>query len=71
MKIIEAMKKLGVIEKRMISQIEKISEYSSKSFTEDYVLKSKENQRKEIDNLIKSNMDLSSEYLHLKRCIEY
>ena len=71
MKIIEGMKRLRVIEKRMESQQRAITEYSSKLSTEMPRAQTKEDQAKEVASLIQSNNDLCAEYLKTKRSIEY
>jgi hypothetical protein len=71
MKIIEGMKRLGVIEKRMDSHRSTITEYSSKLSTEIPRFKTKEAQAREVASLVQSNNDLCAEYLRIKRSIEY
>ena len=71
MKIIEGMKRLRVIEKRMESQRNAITEYASKLSTEMPRFQTKEDQAKEVASLIQSNNDLCAEYLRIKRSIEY
>lgn len=71
MKIIEGMKRLRVIEKRMEQQQDLITEYSSKLTTEMPRFHSKEDQAAEVASMIQSNGDLCAEYLRLKRSIEY
>ena len=71
MKIIEGMKRLRVIEKRMESQRNAINEYASKLSTEMPRFQTKEDQAKEVASLIQSNNDLCAEYLRIKRSIEY
>ena len=71
MKIIEGMKRLRVIEKRMESQRNAVTEYASKLSTEMPRFQTKEDQAKEVASLIQSNNDLCAEYLRIKRSIEY
>ncbi|MDI9388397.1 MAG: hypothetical protein QM441_04110 [Synergistota bacterium] len=71
MKIIEGMKRLRVIEKRMDSQRRAITEYASKLTTEMPRFQTKEDQAREVASLIQSNNDLFAEYLRIKRSIEY
>ena len=71
MKIIEGMKRLRVIEKRMESQKSAITEYASKLSTEMPRFRTIEEQKKEVAALVQSNNDLCSEYLRIKRSIEY
>jgi hypothetical protein len=71
MKIVEALKKLRVIEKRMASNSEQISEYCSKVTTEMPRFPSVDEQKKEVKALIQSNQDLMTMYLQLKRAVEH
>jgi len=71
LKIIEGMKRLRVIEKRMESQRGSITEYASKLSTEMPRFQTKDDQAKEVASLIQSNNDLCAEYMRLKRSIEY
>ena len=71
MKIIEGMKRLRVIEKRMESQRNAVTEYASKLSTEMPRFQTKDDQAKEVASLIQSNNDLCAEYLRIKRSIEY
>ena len=71
MKIIEGMKRLRVIEKRMESQRNAVTEYASKLSTEMPRFQTKEDQAKEVASLIQSNNDLCAEDLRIKRSIEY
>ena len=71
MKIIEGMKRLRVIEKRMESQRNAVTEYASKLSTEMPRFQTKEDQAKEVASLIQSNNDLCAEYLRIKRSIGY
>lgn len=71
MKIIEALKKLKLIEKKMASNIENIAMYSSTVSTERPFFGTEDAQRKEVDKLIQSNTDLVKEYLRTKEMVEY
>jgi len=71
MMIIEAMKKLRRLEKRMQSNTEDISRYSSMVSTERPYFESEDEQRRQVAGLVQSNLDLMKEYLILKRGIEY
>ena len=71
MKIIEGMKRLRVIEKRMESQRNAVTEYASKLSTEMPRFQTKEDQAKEVASLIQSNNDLCAEYLRIKRSIGF
>ena len=70
MKIIEAMKKLRVIEKRMMQNRDRISRYSSSVSTEKPLMVTEDEQRAEIKALVQANHDLLHEYLNLKCLIE-
>jgi len=70
MKIIEALKKLKVIEKRMEKNRTQITQYASMVSTERPIFDTEEKQRKEVNSLIQSNNDLMREYLDLKGKIE-
>jgi len=70
MKIIEALKKLKVIEKRMEKNRQQITQYASMISTERPIFDTEEKQRKEVSSLIQSNTDLMKEYLDLKGKIE-
>lgn len=71
MKIIEGMKRLRVIEKRMEQQQNLITEYASKLTTEMPRFQSKDEQAAQVASLVQSNADLFDEYLRIKRAIEY
>lgn len=71
MKIIEAMKELKVILKRMNKNKELINEYAALPDNERLHFGSKDNQAKEIKKLIQANVDLANNYLNLKTRIEY
>jgi hypothetical protein len=70
MKIIEALKKLKVIEKRMEKNRTQITQYASMVSIERPVFNTEENQKKEVASLIQSNNDLLKEYLELKGKVE-
>jgi hypothetical protein len=70
MKIIEGMKKLRVIEKRMVQNRDRISKYSSSVSTEKPLMNTEDEQRAEIKSLVQANHDLLKEYLDLKCRIE-
>jgi len=71
MKIIEGMKKLRVIEKRMEKNMEGISKYSSLLNTERPYFETEDRQKQEVKSLIQANTDLMEEYLELKKNLEY
>jgi len=69
--IVEAMKRLRVIEKRMAANCSDITRYSSMVSTERPQFESEEIQRKTVKSLVQANTDLVSEYLKLKKKIEF
>jgi hypothetical protein len=71
MKIIEGMKKLRVIEKRMEKNMESISKYSSLLNTERPYFETEDRQRQEVKSLLQANKNLMEEYLTLKKNLEY
>ncbi|MEA3506247.1 MAG: hypothetical protein U9R36_01950, partial [Elusimicrobiota bacterium] len=70
MKLVEAMKKLRVIEKRMKGNNEEITRYSSMVSTERPLFESEAKQEQEVKNLVLANNDLMNEYLKIKKQIE-
>jgi hypothetical protein len=70
MKIVEGMKELKVILKRMDKNNKQITEYAALPDNERLHFGSKDNQSKEIKKLIQANIDLSKNYLVLKQQIE-
>ena len=71
MMLVEGMKRLRVIEKRVGNNSAHISNYSSMVSTEKPLFETEDKQKKEISKLIQSNKDLLDEYLILKKRIEY
>ena len=71
MKLIEAMKELKVIIKRMGKNTIQINEYAALPDTERLHFGTKDAQMKEIKGLIQANADLVNTYLGLKQRIEY
>lgn len=71
MKIIEALKRLKVIEKRIVSNNAEITKYASKLNTEMPVFESVPEQKKEVMSRVQSNVDLAKEYLKIKSDIEF
>jgi neutral trehalase len=71
MKLIEGMKTLRVIQKRIQQNAERINEYAAIVSTEKPTYGSELEQRKQVESLIQSNLDLSREYLNLKKTIDY
>lgn len=70
MKLIEAMKKQRVIEKRMAENIKSINQYASMPSNERPYFDTEQAQKAKVKELIQSNTDLMREYLWLKRCVE-
>jgi len=70
MKIIEALKELKLIEKKMETNRKNIAQYSSCVSTERPFFGDEKLQEKEVESLIQSNTDLVNRYLQLKRQIE-
>jgi len=69
-KLIEGMKHLRVLEKRMGQQNQRINEYAALVSTEKPHFNNETAQKKEVQQLIQSNMDLVEEYLRTKRAVE-
>jgi hypothetical protein len=69
--LIEAMKKLRTIEKRMAANSASIQRYASMVSNEKPYFETEDKQKKEIKQLIQSNQDLMGLYLDLKKRIEY
>jgi len=70
MKIVQGLKKLRVIEKRMAKGIEEIQVLSSALSNEKPVMGNEEKQETEVKSLVQSNFDLVEEYLRLKLALE-
>jgi hypothetical protein len=70
MKIIEAIKELRIIEKKMNKNIQMVEEYSSILSTERPAFGDPMSQIKKVHELIQSNTDLLERYLYLKKAIE-
>ena len=70
MMLIEAMKELKVIEKKMVKNSQSISEYAAVSDNERLPFGNKDAQSKEVRSLIQANGDLLQRYLNLKKQIE-
>ena len=71
MKIIEALKDLKVIEKRIAKNRDDITKYASRASTDNPLFESDDRQKEEVKRLIQANMDLMFHYLDLKAKIEY
>lgn len=70
MKLIEAMKKLKTIEKRVDKNCAQIMQYAAWVSVETPAFETEERQRQEVQSLIQANLDLEAEYLKLKTAIE-
>lgn len=70
MMIIEGMKRLRVIKKRMANNIESVNKYAAIVSNERPMFGSEDQQKKEVKQIIQSNLDLLNEYLKLKKRIE-
>lgn len=66
MKLIEGMKRLKIIEKKMLHNAERINQYASMLSTERPIFGTDTEQRKQVEQLIQSNVDLGKEYLSIK-----
>ena len=69
--VIQAMKELRLIEKKMDNNASAIQRYASMVSTEKPYFESEDRQKKEIKSLIQSNQNLMERYLDLKKRIEY
>lgn len=70
MKIIEALKNLKTIQKRLDKNCLQIKEYCAYVNVETPAFETEEKQTSEVNKLIQSNLDLETEYLRLKKAIE-
>lgn len=71
MMLIEGMKRLKVIEKRMTHNSERINQYAAIVSTEKPIFGTEKEQRDQVNQLIQANGDLAKEYLELKRRVDY
>jgi hypothetical protein len=71
MMIVEGMKTLRVIEKKMADNNTDIQRYASQVSTERPYFETEERQKAELKKLVQSNTDLLKRYLDLKQRIEY
>ena len=67
----EALNQIGHIKDRIDKNKERIAKYSSMLSSEKPYFSSEEEQKKEVEKLVQSNMDLVTLYLKLKTSIEY
>lgn len=70
MKLIEAMKNLKTIEKRIEKNCTLIREYCALISSETLQFGTEEKQRQEVQSFIQANLDLEKEYLRLKIAID-
>lgn len=71
MMIVEGMKTLGIIEKKMTNNTQDIQRYASMVSTERPLFETEDKQKQSIKELIQANVDLMKRYLHLKTRVEY
>lgn len=71
MKLIEAMKRLKLLEKRMSGNVENITKYASQLSHEKLYFNTPDEQTKEVSGLIQSTHDLVWEYMRLKTNIDH
>ena len=71
MTIIEGLKRLRLLDKRMAKNCEEIQKYSSLLSNEKPIFDSESNQREEVRKLIQANSDLEREYCSIKSRIDY
>ncbi len=70
MKIIEALKELKLVEKRIQGNQEQITKYASYVNTDAPLLETELKQRAEVESLIQANNDLIIRYMELKQKVE-
>ena len=70
MKLIEAIKNLKIIQKRIDKNVGLIRQYASYISSEAPSFTTEAQQRNEVQSLIQANIDLQNEYLRLKKAIE-
>jgi len=71
MMIVEGMKTLGIIEKKMNNNTRDIQRYASQVSTERPLFETEDKQKQAIRHLTQANVDLMKRYLHLKTRVEY
>ena len=69
MKIIEALKELPVLDKRIRNQAQQIAEYAGYITSEQPAFETVEAQRKKVSELLQSNEDLAKRYASIKRAL--
>lgn len=70
MKIVQGLKQLRLIEKKMRANSEAITKYASQLSTERPIFETEKEQESQVTSLIQSNKDLFEEYLQLKDRID-
>lgn len=70
MKLIEGMKNLKVLEKRMETNVERIQQYAAIVSTEKPVFANEIEQRAQVASLITANEDLVKEYMDVKKRVD-
>lgn len=70
MKIVEALKRLRIIEKKIASNCTEVTKYSAIVSSQKPLFESADRQRKEVESITQSSMDLVTEYLRLKRRLD-
>jgi len=70
MKVVEGMKTLKILEKRMKANCQNITRYASMVNTEKALFENEAKQEQEVRSLVQSNVDLMTEALKLKKQIE-
>jgi len=70
MKLIEGMKKLKVLEKRIGRNTDRVIQYASAPSNEKPTFGDEKEQRKQVKELVQANVDLTTEYLHLKQRVD-
>lgn len=70
MKLIEGMKTLKVIEKKMQHNTERVNQYAAIVSSERPIFGTEAEQRKQVEQLIQSNTDLAKQYLSLKKAVD-
>ncbi|MHA1817343.1 MAG: hypothetical protein ACTSX1_15180, partial [Candidatus Heimdallarchaeaceae archaeon] len=69
--LVEGMKTLRVIEKKMTHNQSDIQRYASQVSTEKPYFETEEKQAGEVKKLVQANTDLMTRYLNLKQRVEY
>jgi hypothetical protein len=70
MKIVEAMKELKLIEKKISRNVDSVQKYSAQLSNERPYFNTPEAQSKEIQSLVQANQDFINNYLELKGKVE-